>query len=106
MDFLKMMGQAKAMKAAMEELNAEIAETVVEGTSGGGLVKVRLRCKGEMTGLDIDPSLVRDEDAEVLADLIMAANNDARAKADATIAERTTEMMGKFGVPAGGIPGL
>ncbi|MDD7909728.1 MULTISPECIES: YbaB/EbfC family nucleoid-associated protein [Pseudovibrio] len=101
MDFLKMMKQAKQMQQQMGDLQAAVNELSVEGTAGAGLVVVTLNGKGEMTGLKIDPSLVKPEDAEVLEDLILAAHNDAKAKGEALVQEKTQEMMSDLGLPAG-----
>lgn len=101
MDFLKMMKQAKQMQEQMGSLQEQIVEIEVEGTSGAGLVKLRLNGKGEMKGLTIDPSLLKEDEGEILEDLIMAAHTDAKVKVDQTLQEKTQEMMGGLGLPAG-----
>ncbi len=101
MDFMKMMKQAKQLQEKMGSLQEEIAEIEVEGTAGGGLVTVRLSGKGTMSGLSIDPSLFKEDDAEILEDLIMAAHNDAKTKSEAALQEKTQELMGGMGLPAG-----
>ncbi len=101
MDFLKMMKQAKDLQAKMETMQAEVADMEVEGTAGAGLVAVRLTGKGEMKGLTIDPSLFKEEEIEILEDLILAAHNDAKAKADQAMQEKTQEMMGGLSLPPG-----
>ncbi|MBO6509593.1 MAG: YbaB/EbfC family nucleoid-associated protein [Roseibium sp.] len=101
MDFLKMMKQAKQMQEQMGSLQEQIADIEVEGTSGGGLVAVRLNGKGEMKGVTIDPSLLKEEEGEILEDLIMAAHTDAKVKVDQTLQEKTQELMGGLGLPAG-----
>ncbi|OKL44424.1 YbaB/EbfC family nucleoid-associated protein [Pseudovibrio exalbescens] len=101
MDFLKMMKQAKQMQEQMGELQAKVNELSVEGTSGAGLVSVTLNGKGEMTALKIDPSLVKPEETEILEDLILAAHNDAKAKGEALVQEKTQELMSGMGLPAG-----
>ncbi len=101
MDFLKMMKQAKQMQEQMGSLQEEVASVEVEGTSGGGMVKVTLSGKGEMKGLKIDPSLFSENEVEILEDLILAAHADAKGKAEALLQEKTQEMMSGLGLPAG-----
>ena len=69
-DFLGLMKQATQLKAKMEEMQAELDQITVEGTSGGGLVTVTLTAKGEMKGVRIDGSLVKPEEKEIVEDLI------------------------------------
>lgn len=101
MDMFKMMKQAKQMQEKMAGLQEEVAQIEVIGTSGGGLVRVTLSGKGDLKALSIDPSLVKPEDAEIIEDLIVAAHADAKAKAEAALAERTQALMGGLGLPAG-----
>ena len=101
MDFLKMMKQAKQMQEQMGSLQEEIASVSVEGTAGGGMVSVTMTGKGELTALKIDPSLVKEEDVEILEDLILAAHQDAKAKSVALLQEKTQELMGGLGLPPG-----
>ncbi len=101
MDFMKMMKQAKQMQEQMGSLQEQIVEIEAEGASGAGLVTVRLNGKGEIRGIKIDPSLLKDDDAEILEDLIMAAHNEAKAKVEQALQEKTQEMMGGLGLPAG-----
>jgi DNA-binding YbaB/EbfC family protein len=101
MDFMKMMKQAKQMQEQMGSLQEEIASVSVEGTAGGGMVSVTMTGKGELTALKIDPSLVKEEDVEILEDLILAAHQDAKAKSEAMLQEKTQELMGGLGLPPG-----
>ena len=101
MDFMKMMSKAKEMQTRMQGLQDEIAALEVEGTAGGGLVVVTLSGKGEMRALKIDPSLIQPDDAEILEDLILAAHNDAKTKAEALMQEKTQELVGGLGLPPG-----
>jgi nucleoid-associated protein EbfC len=100
-DIMGMMGKVKEMQAKMEAMQAEIAAMEVEGTSGGGLVTVRLTGKGTLVGVKIDPSLMKEDEAEILEDLIVAAHNDAKGKADAAMAEKTKEMTAGLPIPPG-----
>ena len=73
----------------------------MEGSSGAGLVRVTLSGKGTMKGLHVDPSLMKPEEAEILEDLIVAAFNDGKAKAEALVAERMKELTGGLPLPPG-----
>jgi len=101
MDFLKMMKQAKQMQEQMGSLQEQMVEMEGQGTAGGGLVTVTLNGKGDLKGLSIDPSLMKEEEKEILEDLIIAAHTEARAKIEQAIQEKTQEMMGGLGLPAG-----
>jgi DNA-binding YbaB/EbfC family protein len=100
-DIMGMMGKVKEMQAKMEQMQADIAALDVEGKSGGGLVSVRLNGKGEMLGLKIDPSLFKEEEVEILEDLIIAAHQDAKGKAEAMAAEKTKELTAGLPIPPG-----
>ena len=100
-DLMGMMKAAGEMKAKMETMQAELANLVVEGRSGGGLVTVSLSGKGDMKGLKIDPSLFRDDDVGVLEDLIIAAHNDAKAKVEGETQSRMAEATAGLPLPPG-----
>lgn len=104
MDFLKMMKQAKQLQERMGSLQEEVGGIETTGSAGGGLVTVTLSGKGDLRALSIDPSLMKPEEKEILEDLLVAAHADAKAKADAALAERTQEMMGSLGLPPGKLP--
>jgi DNA-binding YbaB/EbfC family protein len=106
MDIQKMMAQAKKMQDKMQEMQAKLGEVEVEGNSGGGLVKVKATCKGEMRQISIDDSLMDVSEKEVLEDLIKAALNDAKSKADQKLADETGKMMNDLGLPASAASGL
>jgi DNA-binding YbaB/EbfC family protein len=99
-DLMSMMKAAQEMKGRMEEMQAKIAEMVVEGRSGGGLVVVTLNGKGELKGIKIDPSLVSD-DVSVLEDLIVAAHNDAKGKVEYEMNAKMQEMTAGLPIPPG-----
>ena len=99
-DLMNMMKAAQEMKGRMEEMQAKIAEMVVEGRSGGGLVTVTLNGKGDMKGLKIDKSLVSD-DVSVLEDLIIAAHNDAKGKVEYEMNAKMQEMTAGLPIPPG-----
>jgi DNA-binding YbaB/EbfC family protein len=74
---------------------------VVEGQSGGGMVKVKMSGKGVVSGLDVDPSLLNAGEKEILEDLIIAALADAKGKADDAAAEQMKELTGGLPLPPG-----
>ena len=100
-DIMGMMGKVKEMQAKMEKMQAEIAELHAEGKAGGGLVTVTLNGKGEMLSLKVDPSLFKEDDVEILEDLIVAAHTDAKAKTEALAAEKTRELTAGLPIPPG-----
>ena len=100
-DIMGMMGKVKEMQAKMEQMQAEIAALEVQGTSGGGLVTVTLDGKGHMKGLKVDPSLFKEDDVEILEDLIVAAHKDAKDKAEALAAEKTKALTAGLPIPPG-----
>lgn len=97
----QMLKQAQEMQAKMAEMQAQLADTTVEGISGAGLVTVTLNGKGEMKGLKVDPSLIKPDEAEILEDLIVAAHADAKAKAEAKAAEAMKQLTGGLELPPG-----
>ena len=101
MNLQKMMKQAQEMQAKMQQMQGRLAEQESEGSSGGGMVKVTLTGKGEMRRLHIDPSLIDPNDPEVLEDLILAAHNDAKAKADAAAESAMGDLTGGLNLPPG-----
>ena len=87
-DIMSLMKQAQAVQAKMQEAQAEMERLEVEGQAGGGLVRVTLTAKGQMKALAIDASLVKPEEREILEDLIVAAHEDARKKAERLVEEK------------------
>ncbi len=100
-DLMGLMGKAKEMQEKMQAMQEEIAELESSGTSGGGLVTVVLTGKGEMKSLSVDPSLFKEDDVEILEDLILAAHNEAKAKAEAVMQEKTKELTAGLPLPPG-----
>jgi nucleoid-associated protein EbfC len=96
-----MMKQAQELQSKMAELQAELEAMEVEGTSGGGLVNVTLTGKGSMAKISIDPSLVKPDDVEILEDLIVAAHNDAKQKAEKAMAEKMQAITSGLPLPPG-----
>lgn len=94
MNIQGLMKQAQMMQKKMQEEQAKLAEEVVEGTSGGGMVKISLNGKFAMTKISIDKTLVNPDDVEVLEDLITAAYNDAKDKIEAKMNESMSSLTG------------
>mgnify|MGYP003513741540 CR=1 FL=1 len=100
-DIMGLMSKAKEMQAKMQEMQAEMETVEAEGVSGGGAVKVRLSGKGAMTGISFDASLVQPGEGEIIEDLVLAAHNDAQAKVEAIMAERTEALTAGLPIPPG-----
>ncbi|MFK4810745.1 YbaB/EbfC family nucleoid-associated protein [Devosia sp. ZW T5_3] len=100
-DIMGMMKAASEMKGKMEAMQADLSNLVVEGRSGGGLVVVSLSGKGDLRGVKIDPSLFKEDDVEVLEDLIVAAHADAKAKSEAEMQQRMAEVTSGLPIPPG-----
>ena len=96
----QLMKQAQEMQANVERAQAELAALVVEGQSGGGMVKVRVTCKHEVRGISIEDEVLED-DKEMHEDLITAAFNDANRKIEATVQERMAAVTGGLQLPPG-----
>jgi nucleoid-associated protein EbfC len=97
-DIMKM---AEEVKAEMEKAQQKLEEIEVEGASGGGLVKVRASAKGRILGVSIDASLLQPSEKTMLEDLIAAAINDARTKADAAAGPELQKMTSGIPLPPG-----
>jgi nucleoid-associated protein EbfC len=100
-DLMGMMKKAQELQAKMQQMQEELAQLEVEGQSGAGLVTVKLNGRQEMRGLRIDPSLLKPEESEILEDLIVAAFNDARAKAEAQMQAKMAEATQGLPLPPG-----
>ena len=100
-DFLGLMKQAAELKSKMDAMQVELDQIEVEGTSGGGLVTVRLSGKGEMKAVKIDDSLMQSSQKEIAEDLIIAAHADARRKAEAVLKEKMKAVTGGLPLPPG-----
>lgn len=101
MNIQSLMKQAQMMQKKMQEEQAKLAEEVVEGSSGGGMIKISLNGKFEMTKINIDKTLLNDDEIDVLEDLILAAYNDAKDKVDAKMNESMSSLTG--GLNLGGL---
>lgn len=103
-DLNSLMQQAQAMQQRLQDAQARMADTTASGTSGGGLVTVSLKGAGEITGIVIDDSLMVPGEAEILADLVVAAHADAKRRLD----EINSVLMREAAGPMAGmnIPGM
>jgi DNA-binding YbaB/EbfC family protein len=101
-DIGALMQQAQAMQQKLQEAQARLAQTEVEGAAGGGMVRLTLRGSGEMKAVVIDEDLLKPGEGEVLSDLIVAAHADAKRKLDAAQAETMQSIAG----PLAGLPGF
>ncbi|WP_400086171.1 YbaB/EbfC family nucleoid-associated protein [Yoonia sp. R78084] len=100
-DMAKMMKQAQEMQGKMAQMQEDLENIMVEGVSGAGLVKATATAKGELKGLDIDPSIFNGDDKEVVEDLILAAIKDAQTKATARAQEEMSKLTEGLGLPPG-----
>jgi DNA-binding YbaB/EbfC family protein len=100
-DLMGLMKQAKDMQKKMEAAQAEVADIIVEGRAGGGLVTVELAGGGNMKSLKIDPKMLSEDDVEIVEDLIVAAYQDAKVKLDQKQAETMKAAMGDIPFPPG-----
>ena len=98
---------AETIQNQMNDMQVKLDSIEVEGSAGGGLVKVRATAKGRILGVTIDDSLMVKEEKNIVEDLVTAAFNDARDKADRVSAEQMKEMQGGMGLPPGfNLPGM
>ena len=100
--FGNIMKQMQKMQQEMEKIQEGLANKTVEGSSGGGMVKVVANGKQEILEVKIDPEVVNKEDVEMLEDLIVAAVNQAREKAQELQAEDMAKLTGGLKIP--GLP--
>lgn len=100
-NFGNMMKQAQEMQKKMQDMQAELEQMTVEGQAGGGMVKTVVTGKGLVQSLKIDPSLIDKEEADMLEDLVVAAINDGKAKADQKAADEMGKLTGGMKLPGG-----
>lgn len=101
MNIMQMMKQAQQLQSKMEAMQAELEALEVEGQSGGGLVRVTLSGKMSMKSIKIDPSLLKADEGEILEDLVLAAFQDAKGKAEREMQERMQAVTGGLPIPPG-----
>ena len=96
-----LMKQAQKAMEQMQKLEQELAHTTVEGTAGGGMVKVLANGTGSLESVTIDPQVVDPDDVEMLQDLVLSAFRDAQEKAAKMKKDRVEELTGGLGIPPG-----
>ncbi|WP_375392340.1 YbaB/EbfC family nucleoid-associated protein [uncultured Sphingomonas sp.] len=97
----EILAMAQNVQAELEKAQANLDQIEVEGVAGGGLVKIRASAKGRVIAIAIDDSLVQVSEKQMLEDLLAAAFNDARAKADAASGEEMGKMTNGLPLPPG-----
>jgi DNA-binding YbaB/EbfC family protein len=95
------MRMAQNVQQQLADAQGKLDEIEVEGAAGGGMVRIRCSAKGRIIGVSIDPSLLNVGDKEMLEDLVAAAFNDARAKADTVANEQMQKMSAGLPLPPG-----
>jgi DNA-binding YbaB/EbfC family protein len=101
MNIQKMMKQAQEMQKKLQQQQEEMQVREFEGASGGGMAKVTINGKGQMLKLQLDDSLIDVEEKEMLEDLIVAAFNDAKHKADEAMSDSMSDITGGLQLPPG-----
>ena len=101
LDLDKIMQMAQNAQAELQKAQDNLDKIEVEGVAGGGLVKIQATAKGRILGVDIDESLLVPSEKTMVEDLVAAAINDARAKADAAAAGEMQKMQGSLPLPPG-----
>jgi len=100
-DIMGLMSKAKEMQEKMQTMQEELADMEIAGSAGGDMVKVTLNGKGLMTGVTIDPTLMKEDEGDIVEDLIMAAHNDAKGKIEEMTAQKTQELTAGLPIPPG-----
>ena len=96
-----MMKQAQQLQEKMSEAQEKLKSIEVEGSSGGGMVKVIVNAKGDIKKINIDESLMKPNEKEITEDLVLAAINDAKNKAENVAAEEMKNLTGGISLPPG-----
>ena len=96
-----MLKEAQKLQTRMAEMQEKLAEIEIDGSAGGGMVTVTLNGKGEMRKVKIDPSLADPNEVEILEDLIVAANNDAKVKVESHVQAEMGKLTGGMNLPGG-----
>jgi hypothetical protein len=100
-DFLGLMKQASELKSKMAAMQAELDRLEVEGTSGGGLVAIKISGKGDLRSVRIDESVFKPDQKEIVEDLLVAAHADAKRKLETQLTERMQALTGGLPLPPG-----
>jgi DNA-binding YbaB/EbfC family protein len=99
-----MMKQVQQMQAKMAEMQAQLESTEIEGSAGGGMVKVVVNGKNEIRSITIDKEVVNPDDVEMLQDLIIAALNQAREKSQEIQQQQMSSITGGLNIPGLNLP--
>ena len=102
-DLGALMKQAQAMQQKLQEAQARLAQTTVEGMAGGGMVRITMSGAGELKSVWLDESLLQPGEGEIIGDLMVAAHADAKRKLDSAQADLMKDVAGPLGA---GFPGL
>jgi len=94
-----LMKQATKMKEQMAKVQEEVGEREVEATSGGGMVTVTVKAKGEVTSIKIEPDVINENDQDMLQDLIVAAINEALKQGQKLMNDEVSKLAGGLGLP-------
>ncbi len=97
----EILAMAQNVQNELEKAQANLDNIEVEGVSGGGLIKVKASAKGRIIGITIDDSLMQPSEKGMLEDLLAAAINDARTKADAASGSEMSKMTSGLPLPPG-----
>jgi DNA-binding YbaB/EbfC family protein len=100
-DISQIMRQAQAMQAKINEAQKKLEAMEVEGTAGGGMVKMRISGKNALLAISIDPSLMKEDEREIVEDLIKAAHDDARRKLEDAQNDEMKGLSGGLGILPG-----
>ena len=100
----QMLKQMQQLQTKMQEVQTELESTEIEGSSGGGMVKIVANGKNEIVSVTIDPEVVDKDDVEMLQDLIIAAVNQAREKVQEMQSEKMSALTGGLNVPGLNLP--
>jgi nucleoid-associated protein EbfC len=100
-DIMGMMKKVQEMQSRMSALQDELETLEVQGAAGGGMVSVTMTAKGMVKAISIDESLLKADEKEILEDLVMAAVNDARGKAEQTAQEKMGALTAGLPIPPG-----
>jgi DNA-binding YbaB/EbfC family protein len=101
MDMDEILRRAREAQAKALEMQRAMAAIEIEGSAGGGLLRVTMTGKNELKRVSIDPSLLKESEREILEDLLVAAHADAKTKLEARLAEEMAKMAGSLGLPPG-----
>lgn len=100
-NFNQFLKQAQSMQSKMQEMQEKLEAAEFEGKSGGGMVVLKVNGKGDLKSISIDKSIIDPEEKEMLEDLIVAAYNDGKSKADAASADSMSGALGGLSLPPG-----